>query len=159
MNDIYKVLENLKILYKEHEHPPFFTCEEADLFYADLEAGKTKNLFLRNGKGNKHFLVLLESQKSLDIRQFGESISEKGLGFASEERLERYLGLKKGSVSPFGLIHDTNHEVTVYVDNDIISHDFLLFHPNRNTATLEISREDFQKFLFASGNIVIFSDF
>ncbi|PIR04583.1 MAG: proline--tRNA ligase [Candidatus Magasanikbacteria bacterium CG11_big_fil_rev_8_21_14_0_20_39_34] len=159
MKDIYKILDGLNIQYKIYDHPPFYTCEEADLFYSHLDSGKIKNLFLRNAKGNQHFLLLLESHKSLNISDFGQSISQKGLGFASEERLAKYLGLKKGSVSPFGLINDESHDVCVYIDKDILLHDSLLFHPNVNTSTLQISRDDFQKFIGSTGNLILYHDF
>lgn len=152
MPDLYHILVDLKIEYIKHDHPAVFTCEEADEFYKDVPGGKSKNLFLRNKKGSKHYLVIVESSKKVDIKQVAQLVGEKDLGFASPERMMKYLGVTPGSVTPFGLINDVNKEVVVLVDADLWKHDRLHYHPLVNTATLELSREDFKKFLDWCGN-------
>jgi Ala-tRNA(Pro) deacylase len=158
-NNVYKTLEELSIEYEKHEHPPVFTVEEAHEHWSDIKGKHSKNLFLRNKKGNRHFLVVMDAEKSLDIKQFQKKIGISNLSFASEKRLEKYLGLTKGSVSPFGLINDENHEVEVIVDKDIINADFVNFHPNINTATVTISAADFKRFLEQTGNKITFLTF
>ena len=159
MKDIYKILDDLGVTYEKHAHEPFFTCEQADKLYKRLDGGHSKNLFLRNRKGDKHYLVVLESKKRLDLRNFGEKIGETKLSMASPERLEKHLGLTPGSVSRFGLINDENHEVRVVVDNDLLQYERLYYHPNVNTVTLGIAKDDFLKFLEWTGNEVRFMDF
>lgn len=154
MPDLYHILADLKIEYIKHDHPAVFTCEEADEFYKDVPGGKSKNLFLRNKKGSKHYLVIVESSKKVDIKQVAQLVGEKDLGFASPERMMKYLGVTPGSVTPFGLINDVNKEVVVLIDSDLWKHDRLHYHPLVNTATLELSREDFKKFLDWCGNPV-----
>jgi len=158
MSDIYKVLDELGIPVVKHEHPAVYTCEEADKFYEGIPGGKSKNLFLRSKKGDKHFLVIVESSKQVDLQKLGEIVGEPKLGFASPERMMKYLGLTPGSVSPFGLINDVRHEVNVVVDNALMEYEILHYHPNINTATLEISRDDFKKFLNWTTNSVQFVD-
>ncbi len=152
MKDIYKVLDEIGVDYLKREHPAVFTCEEADQYYKDVEGGHSKNLFLRNKKGDTHYLVIIESSKKVDLKDLKEKLGESKLSFASEERLMRFLGLEKGSVSPFGLINDTEHEVVVVMDKDLLKYDKLHYHPNVNTATLEVSLDGFRRFLEWCGN-------
>ena len=150
---VYEVLEKLSIEYEKREHPPVFTCEEAEIYAGDLKGVHTKNLFLRNKKGNKHYLVVMKEEKTLNAKEFGERIGDKNLSFASEERMMKYLGLTPGSVSIFGIINDVDNNVKVYIDKDIMSEEFINSHPNVNTATLVYKVSDLKKFLDNSGNI------
>src|SRR3989338_6525197 len=159
MKDIYKILEDLGIKYVQYDHPAVFTCEEADQYYAKMEGGHSKNLFLRNKKGDKYYLVIVESDKKVDLQGLAKKLPEKKLAFASPERLLNVLGLTPGSVTPFGLINDENKQVTVVIDEDLWKYDTLNYHPNVNTATLGISRDDFKKFLDFCGNGVKFAEF
>jgi Ala-tRNA(Pro) deacylase len=152
--DLYTVLDELGISYDKYEHPPVYTVEQADRLRGKLPGGQTKNLFLRNKKGKRHYLVVTASNKQVDLKQLREHCGEKVLSFASPERLKKYLGLAPGSVSPLGLIHDKNKEVVVLLDRDLLDHESLGFHPNVNTATLVIPTEGFQRFLAHCGNEV-----
>lgn len=154
MKDVYKILEDLKITFREHEHPAVFTVEEAELHKGDISGIKIKNLFLRNKKGDKHFLFITHAFKSIDLKKLSDVTSQKKLGFASSERLKKHLHLTPGSVGPFGIINDEKKEVIVILDKEILTGEKLNFHPNRNTATIQISKEDFYKFLQWAGNVV-----
>lgn len=149
---VYDTLEKLEIKYEKCEHPAVFTCEEANIYAGDLKGVHTKNLFLRNKKGNKHYLVVLEDKKSLNIKEFEAKIGEKNLSFASEERMIKYLGLTPGSVSLFGIINDDEKNVKVLIDDDIFKEEFINCHPNVNTKTLTITIDDMKRFLECSGN-------
>ena len=159
MKDIYKILEELSIKYVQYDHPAVFTCEEADQYYAKMTGGHSKNLFLRNKKGDRYYLVIVKTDKKVDLKGLSEKLAEKKLAFASPERLLNVLGLTPGSVTPFGLINDENKQVTVVIDEDLWKYDTLNYHPNVNTATLGISRDDFKKFLDFCGNGVKFAEF
>jgi len=150
--DIYQVLQDLNINYKKFDHPAVFTVEESEKYDKGIDAGKCKNIFLRNAKGDRHFLVIIESHKRLDLQQLSDLLHESKLSFASEERLMQYLALTPGSVSPFGLIHNTDKTVRVIVDSDLMQYEKLAFHPNINTATLVITTENLKKFLDWTGN-------
>jgi Ala-tRNA(Pro) deacylase len=151
---VLEMLDELGIQYQRYEHPPVFTVEEANRHRGKIPCGKTKNLFLRNKKGRRHYLVVTDAEKQVDLKSLKERVGESALSFASPERLEKYLGLTPGSVSPFGIINDTKDEVMVLLDRDLLRHDALGFHPNVNTATLVIQTEDFQRFLDHCGNVV-----
>ncbi len=154
MTDIYEIFRKLEIEFLEHEHPAVFTVEEAELHKGYLDGVKIKNLFLRNKKGDKHFLFITSAFKSVDLKKLSNVTGERKLGFASNERLEKYLKLVSGSVSPFGIINDEKREVIVILDRDILVDEKLNFHPNRNTATVQISKEDLFKFLEWAGSEV-----
>jgi Ala-tRNA(Pro) deacylase len=147
-------LAELKIPFTRHEHPPVATVEEASLHWAGIDATHCKNLFLRNQKGNRHYLVVMTASKKADLRAVADQIGDGKLSFASPERLMTHLGLTPGSVSPFGLINDREHEVRVVVDRDFQASARLAFHPNINTLTFTIAAADFNKFLDACGNPV-----
>lgn len=158
MNEIYELLDKLGIEYIRHKHRAVFTCEEADKYCGDIEGASSKNLFIRNRRGNKHYLLIIESSKKADLKKMAEILDESKLSFASEERLNKYLKLTRGAVSPFGLINDKNKEVTVIVDKDLWKSDRLQYHPNVNTETVELSRDDFKNFLDWCGNEIRFEE-
>lgn len=147
-------LDELGIAYTRHEHPPVPTVEEAMRHWADIDATHCKNLFLRNQKGNRHYLVIVEHAKRVDLQKLADQIGDGKLSFASPERLMTHLGLTPGSVSPFGLINDHDHAVRVFLDRDLASAARLSFHPNINTVTLTIAAADFDRFLRSCGNAV-----
>lgn len=156
MEEIYKVLADLSIKYEKYDHPAVFTSEEADKYFDVPGVAKSKNLFLRNKKGNRHILVVITDRKKTDLKKLAEYLGESKLSFASAERLMKYLGLTPGSVSPFGLINDSEKSVEVIVDTDLTDMNKVSFHPNINTSTLVISSEDFRRFLDSRGNSVTF---
>jgi Ala-tRNA(Pro) deacylase len=147
-------LRELGIEYSRHEHPPVATVEEAEAHWAGIEGTHCKNLFLRNQKGNRHYLVVLTASKRADLRAVADQIGDGKLSFASPERLMTHLGVTPGSVSPFGLINDREHAVRVVLDSDFLSAARLAFHPNINTRTFTMRAADFAKFLDACGNPV-----
>ena len=146
-------LDALGIASTRHDHPPVATVEEAVRHWADIQATHCKNLFLRNQKGDRHYLVIVEHAKRVDLRRLAEQIGDGKLSFASPERLKTYLGLTPGSVSPFGLINDSSRAVRVVIEGDLKAATRLSFHPNINTVTLTIAGADFTRFLEACGNI------
>ena len=154
IEQVCRALDAMGIHYEHYSHPPVFTAEEAAAHWAGIPATRVKNLFLRNKKGNRHYLVILEIGKQADLRHLVKIIGDDRLSFGSPERLMSTLGLTPGSVSPFGLLNDTPHAVHVIVDEDLRRVERLIFHPNINTASLTISVADFERFLAARGNQV-----
>jgi len=147
-------LDELRISFERIEHPPVTTVEEAARYWAPIDATHCKNLFMRNQKGNRHYLVVLVHSKKADLRAVADQIGDGKLSFASPERLMTHLGLTPGSVSPFGLINDRAHAVRVVLDRDLKSAERVSFHPNINTSTYVVSARDFARFLEACGNTV-----
>lgn len=150
--ELYELLERLQISYEYHEHPPVATIEDAVLHWRDYNSGRCKNIFFRNHKGNRHYLVVIEHLAQLNIKELEQRLRQGKLTFASDRRLKEHLGVEPGSVSPFGLINDTTHNVHLFIDSNLKNFTRLAFHPNVNTATLVISSADFIKFLNSTGS-------
>jgi len=145
--EVYNTLELLEIPYEYYEHPPVPTVKEASIYWKDIEAVHCKNLFFRNHKGNRHFLVLIEFYRNLDIKELEARLKQGKITFASHQRLKKYLGVEAGSVSPFGLINDKEKHVHVFIDKNLKNSTKISFHPNDNTASLVITFDDFMKYL------------
>jgi Ala-tRNA(Pro) deacylase len=151
---VYAALDALGIAYERHQHPPVFTAEQAAEHWAGIDGTAVKNLFLRNKKGDRHYLVILGIEKQADLRQLVKVIGDDRLSFGSPERLMARLGLTPGSVSPFGLLNDVSRSVQVIIDADLRHAARLIFHPNVNTASLSIPFGGFERFLATCGNVV-----
>jgi Ala-tRNA(Pro) deacylase len=147
-------LEALGIAFDRHGHPPIDTAEAGEQYWTGIDAIHCKNLFMRNQKGTKHYLVILNYLKRANLRAVSDQVGDGKLSFASPERLMTHLGVTPGSVSPFGLIHDPSHQVRVVLDRDLKSADRISFHPNINTATVVLAFADFLRFLDWCGNPV-----
>lgn len=150
---VLDVLAQLGIPYERHDHPAAATVAEAEAHWAGIDALHCKNLFLRNQKGDRHYLVVLEAAKRADLRRVAEQIGDGKLSFASPERMLKYLSVTPGSVSPLGLIHDIGRHVRLYLDRDLLQAARVSFHPNDNTATLVLKYEDFARFLAHTGHV------
>jgi len=151
---VYDALDAMGIQYQRYAHPPVFTSEEAAEHWGPIPATQVKNLFLRNKKGNRQYLVILEIGKQADLRQLVRIIGDDRFSFGSPERLMDTLGVTPGSVSPFGLLHPGSKDVRVIIDHDLRSAEKLIFHPNLNTASVTISVADLERFLATRPNVV-----
>jgi len=144
---LYQLLESIHIPFEYLEHPAAPTIEIAKQYWAGHDAKHCKNLFFRNHKGNRHYLVILDCDCSMDIHSIEKQLRQGKLSFASEQRMMKYLGITPGSVTPFGLINDTEHHVYVFLDKNLQNAERLSFHPCTNTASLIISKDDFMRFM------------
>ena len=147
MINVKKFLESHRIEYVLHEHPAVYTCEEAERCCGNIPGLACKNLFLRDSRGKRFFLAVLPAKKRADLKKLGRILGVDKITFADSESLRDKLGLEAGSVSPFGLINDTIGEVELCLDKDVYIAETVIFHPNVNTASLELSRRMFRKFL------------
>ena len=154
----YDYLEQQGIGFDYYEHPEAPTIEIASQFYRGEGTVLCKNLFFRNHKGNKHYLVIMDARHNMDIHEIEHQLHQGKLSFASPERMMRYLGVKPGSVSLFTLVNDVNHEVILFVDRKLLDAPKVSFHPNDNTASLVISNSDMLKFIESIGNRYEFMD-
>lgn len=148
---VYEALHKLNITYEVVEHEPVYTMEDMDRLGLPEKGTLCKNLFLRDSKGRRHYLVTLDENKSADLKKLGTVTGAGKLSFASAERLRKYLGLEQGAVTPFGFINDETHAVEFYIDKDLMKSDRLGIHPLENTATVFITPNDLKKFLDSLG--------
>ena len=149
---VFETLKKLGITFEVYEHPPLDTIEIALEYWKDIEATHCKNLFFRNHKGNRHYLVIIQDTTPFDIHSLEKQLKQGKLSFGSEQRLMKYLGVKPGSVSPFGLINDSALHVYLFLDKNLQSAEKISFHPNDNTASLVLKYSDFIKYLEFMGN-------
>jgi len=149
---LYELLNELTINFEYIEHPPAPTIEIARQYWEGHDAQHCKNLFFRNHKGNKHYLVILDCNSNMDIHAIEKMLQQGKLSFASEKRMMKFLGVTPGSVTPFGLINDTEHHVHVFLDKNLQKASKISFHPCINTASLIIKYDDFIRFLNHTGN-------
>ncbi len=149
---VFDYLTAHRIAYTWYEHPEAPTCEIALQYCAGDGAQHCKNLFLRNHKGNRHYLVCFDARQRLAIRDLEQRLHQGKLTFASEERMERWLGVRPGSVSVFGLINDPTNHVHLFLDVRMQQWERFAFHPNDNRATVVLPRKEFFSYLTAVGN-------
>lgn len=152
MASIESVLDTYGISYQRYEHPPVFTCEEARRWVPPMEAAETKNLFVRDRKGERHFLVVVGYDKAVDLRALAPLLGSDRLTLASAERLARHLGVEPGSVTILALYHDREHRVELVLDRPLAQAEALRCHPLVNTATLAIPRQELLRFLQRTGH-------
>ena len=154
--DIYHYLDNLNIGYKKFDHVAVFTVEDAKKISQNILGTKTKNLFLRDKKKTNYFLVSTKDNKRVDLKKLAKRLGVKKLSFASPQDLAKFLNLKPGSVSPFGLIYDKESRVKLIIDREILEEDRINFHPNDNRVTLNLKTEDFKKYLQSLKNEIVY---
>lgn len=153
-NEVLRKLDALGIRYEAERHPAVFTIGEMEALGICERGEVAKNLFLRDAGGKRHFLVMLQKDKTADLHTIRPQLECSRLSFASEERLMRHLKLTKGSVSPLGILNDAEHTVEIAVDKDLIECTRLGVHPNENTATLWLSFADLRKIIEQNGNLL-----
>jgi Ala-tRNA(Pro) deacylase len=153
MPDLYALLADLGIEYTKYEHEAVFTCEAALAAVPNAASVQTKNLFLRDKPGRRHFLLVTSCEKAVDIKRFADSIGAGHLSFGSAERLQKHLGLTPGSVTVLGLINDPAHAVELFVDADVWKREWWNCHPLINTATLVLSRSGIETLLAHTGHV------
>lgn len=157
--DVRNLLDEKKMNYEWMDHQAVFTMEEMDAAGITEKGPVCKNLFLRDAKGKNHYLIVLPEEKKADLIRLAEQLDSTKLSFASAERLEKYLGVAQGSVSPFGILNDEAHQVTVVFDRDLSTKPVVGVHPNDNTATVWLKFRDLESIIKEAGNITRFAQF
>lgn len=141
-NSIYPLLNNKHIHFKYTEHRPVYSMEELNVLEMPADAVICKNLFLRNNNGKQHFLLTIPAATPVDLKELAVKLASSRLSFASAERLEKYLGLQSGLVSPFGLLNDTSKSVIFVSSKNLPPPAIIGIHPNDNTATVWLAFGD-----------------
>lgn len=149
--DQYKMVENklkeLEIDFKIVDHPPAFTTEEADKYIEGHDGVRTKSMFLTDRKKKNFYLVILDDYKRLDMDRFKDIVGEKKVKMASENSLMEKMKLPAGTVSPFGLLNNEDHDIKFFMDKEIADEEIMTFHPNTNEKTLFLKTKDLYKYL------------
>lgn len=152
--DIIELLNKKNIKYEIVEHDAVYTMEDIDKLNIENDGVEVKNLFLRDEKGKNHFLIVAKEDTKIDMKELKNIINSTRLSFASEERLDKYLHLTRGCVSPFGILNDETKEVKVFIDDKLKNETKIGVHPNENTSTIFISTNDIENIIKEHGNYV-----
>ena len=139
------------ISFSRHEHPPLRTVEDSKAFRGEMEGTHVKNLYLRDRK-KRNFLVVAQEDRDIDLKTLPDKIGSDRLSFGSADRLFEFLGVRPGAVSPFTLINDPEHHITVALDASLLEAETLFFHPLVNDLTLGVTAEGLRSFLAMSGH-------
>ena len=150
--DLRLFLANHGIELQRVQHPPVMTVQESERLVPPLPGAKTKNLFLRDKKGARHFLVTVPHDLAVDLNAVGAKLDAGRLGFASAERLMKYLGVTPGSVSLLALVNDSAHAVEFVIDRILWEADAVHAHPLVNDATMVIPHAELERFVAATGH-------
>ena len=159
-NKLYEIFNEIGITdYTVKYHESILTIEQADEFGLAMEGLNLKNLFLREKKTSRFFLIIIDDHRQTDLKYFKEVAGWRQVSFAKAEELMVILGVGAGTVTPLALFHDEKKCVVVVLGREISEASDLekvSFHPCRNDATLTMTKRDFLKFLTHMGNTVIF---
>lgn len=150
--DFLAYLDEHGFSYQRLEHPAVFTCAEAEMHRPALPAVSTKNLFLCDKKARRFFLAVTACEKTVKLDRLAEELSVPHLRFASEENLQRLLGVRRGAVTMMGLANDTEKRVELWVDAEIWRAEYFLSHPLVNTATLILQKAELARFFRLTGH-------
>ena len=160
---MYNSSELIELLKKEsykieiHQHDALFTVEDSKKLRGKINGAHSKNLFLKNKK-NKFFLLSCEEADKIDLKKISKSLELGNISFAKQEHLEKRLGIKPGSVSPFALLNDEGGQVDFYLEKTLHESKFVNFHTLINTYTITIETERFLEFMIENNKkIHIFS--
>lgn len=140
-------LKHNQIKYQLNEHKAVYTVPEAEIYCGHIPGVHCKNLFVKNKKNGRYYLITIPSKKRLDLKQFRKLIQAPKIRFAEAEDLLSILGLTPGSVSPLGLINDKEHKTVFYVEETVWNASEICCHPNINTETLQIPQESFRRLI------------
>jgi Ala-tRNA(Pro) deacylase len=154
MDKFYQFLADNHIEYERHDHPPVYTVEEAERLVPSLPGAKSKNLFFRDKKGTRHFLVVVSANKRVNIKKLPQVLESTRLSFGSPRRLEKYLGVTPGAVTFLAIFNDPDQHVEVFIDREIWESEAFNFHPLVNTSTLVITHNNLQRFIEATGHAI-----
>jgi Ala-tRNA(Pro) deacylase len=155
---VFEHLNSISINYEVIEHTAVHTIEEMDALSLDPRNEVPKNLFVRDDKKKRFFLIVLQKYKTANLKDIMDKLGCRPLSFASVESLLSKLGLGKGAVTPFGVLNDTECAVEVVLDKDILAFERIGVHPNDNTATVWLSPSDLIAVIKMHGNNVLFID-
>ncbi len=150
--DLFALLDGLGIAHTTVDHEPVFTVAESESLRDRIPGGHTKNLFVKDKK-DRYFVLTVEENATVDLKTVHKVIDASSrVSFGRPEKMLEYLGVIPGSVTVFGAINDTGHDVTFVLDSELMKHDLINGHPLSNDATTTIGRDDLIRFLEATGH-------
>ena len=151
---VISFLNESGIPFQVTEHPAVYTMADMEALGLEKLGVIPKNLFLKDGKGKRHFIITACMDTHIDLKELSVKLDAKKLGLASAERLEKHLAVSAGCVSPLGVINDSENAVTVVFDSKLQGLERMGVHPNVHNATLWLSFGDLKRAVELAGNEV-----
>jgi Ala-tRNA(Pro) deacylase len=148
--DLFAMFDQLGIEHSTVEHPPFFTVEEGRPWHDKIPGLHGKSLFIRDRKGGI-WLIVMPAEKRADLGRLEKLLGAPRFSFARPDVLQQVLALTPGSVTPFGLINDTQRLVNVILDEAMLDSARVNFHPLHNAASTTVRSSDLLRFIRALG--------
>ena len=155
--ETYRYLSEQGIPYEATEHKAVFNMEELHSVFLPYPEWDAKNLFVRDDKKRSYYLITVKGDKRVDLKEFRKSHGLRALSFASAEDLFAIMGLTPGSVTPLGILNDTEHKVHFYLDAEFAGNKIGV-HPNDNTATVWMQADDLMQLIQKHGNEAVFTE-
>ena len=149
--EVYQYLKEQKIDFEVTEHKAVFNMEELNTVELPYPEWDAKNLFVRDDKKRNYYLITVKGDKRVDLKKFRKQHGLRALSFASAEDLRSIMGLEPGSVTPLGILNDSEHKVHFYLDNEFAGNKIGV-HPNDNTATVWMQADDLMRLIENHGN-------
>jgi Ala-tRNA(Pro) deacylase len=150
---LYALFDRLNISVIRHDHPPLRTVEDSQKHRGHMQGGHAKNLYVRDRK-KKNYLIIAEENQPIDLKTLATAMGTDRLSFGSPDRLMEHLGVIPGSVTPFSVINDPDHKVTVYFDQTLADMEQANFHPLTNDQTVTIAIADLMQFFSHTGHVI-----
>lgn len=155
--EIYKYLTKKNIEYETTEHKAVYNMAELREINIPYPEANAKNLFVRDDKRRNYYLITVKGDKRVDLKEFRQKNNTRSLSFASEKDLMNIMGLIPGSVTPLGILNDTEIKVKVFLDEDFLNAPSIMgVHPNDNTATIWLKTDDLVSMIKEHGNEIEF---
>lgn len=148
--DLFGMLDRLGIEHSTVEHPPFSTVEEGRPWHHKIPGLHCKSLFIKDRKG-RIWLLVMPAEKRANLGQLEKLLGAPRFSFARPNLLHEVLALTPGSVTPFGLINDTQRRVTVILDEEVLDSESVNLHPLHNAASTTLRSSDLLRFIRALG--------
>ncbi len=149
---LFGKLEALGISYELHHHEAVYTVAESEKLDATIPGTHCRNLFLRDKK-KKNFLLTLQNETDVDMKKLPPVIGSDRLSFGSSDRLWEFLGVRPGSVCPFAIVNDTQQQVKMLLDKDMMESEIVNYHPLMNTMTVSLVPKDLLRFIESCGHV------
>ena len=159
--ELLAMLSKNNYSYSLHKHEPLFTVQDSINKRGKIDGAHSKNLFLKN-KQNKFFLFSCLETTKIELKKLSKNLNLGNISFAKEEYLKKHLGVLPGSVTPFGLLNDSDQKIEFYLDKAFLAEKSVNFHPLVNTSTVNLAVGDFISFLIENKkkvNIFNFEDY
>lgn len=157
---IYKLLEDRHLWHEVFTHKAVYNMAEMATVSLPYPKADAKNLFVRDDKKQQYYLITVQGNKRVNLKEFRKKNNTRPLSFASEEELMAILGLFPGAVTPLGLLNDAEHKVQHFIDRVFLDAPGIIgVHPNDNTATVFLKTRDLIELIQINGNVVQISDF